>query len=36
MPVMAMRMKAEDASTPVSAGELQQSITITGTFELEK
>ncbi len=36
MPVMAMRAEAKDASTPVSAGELQQSITITGTFELEK
>lgn len=36
MPMLQARMKAEDASTPVSAGELQQSITITGTFELEK
>lgn len=36
MPVMAMRLEAKDASTPVSAGELQQSITLTGTFELEK
>ncbi|MBP2158550.1 MULTISPECIES: SIMPL domain-containing protein [Asticcacaulis] len=34
----ALRAEAamKDASTPVSAGELQQSVTITGTFELEK
>ncbi len=38
VPMMAMRSKGfiADTSTPVSAGELKESVTITATFELEK
>ncbi len=36
MPMMARREKFADTSTPVSAGELQERVTITATFELEK
>jgi uncharacterized protein YggE len=35
-PMMYAKAAAMDASTPVSAGELQESVTVSATFELEK
>jgi len=35
-PVMMMAKMASDSSTPVAGGDLQMSVTISGTFELEK
>jgi len=35
VPMMAMRAKAMDESTPVSGGELQESVTVSATFELQ-
>ncbi|WP_443750734.1 SIMPL domain-containing protein [Asticcacaulis solisilvae] len=35
MPMMAARFKAADESTPVATGDLQESVTVSATFELQ-